>query len=47
VKVRANWSDKKNALGTFFTAHKAFAKRVQIVPDAKPHMIELGDPLGF
>jgi hypothetical protein len=46
TKVRANWSDKVNALGTFFAAHKAFAKKVQIVPDGKPHLIELGDPVG-
>jgi hypothetical protein len=47
VKVRANWSDKTNSLTAFFAANKAFAKKVQIVPDGKVHVIELGDPLGF
>ena len=46
AKVRADWSDKTNALSTFFAAHKAFAKKVEIVPDAKVHLIELGDPVG-
>ena len=46
IKVRANWSDKANALATFFGAHKAFAKKVTIVPDGKAHLIELGDPAG-
>ncbi len=46
AKVRDDWSDKTNALSTFFAAHKAFAKKVQIVPDGKVHLIELGDPVG-
>ena len=46
IKVRPNWSDKANALEPFFGAHKAFAKKVKIVPDGKAHLIELGDPAG-
>ncbi|HEX5890564.1 MAG TPA: hypothetical protein VFY61_17765 [Pyrinomonadaceae bacterium] len=45
VKVRANWSAKKNSLGAFFAAHKKFAKKVVIVDEAEPHMINLLDEL--
>lgn len=41
--VRPNWSAKKNSLGAFFAEHKAFAKKVVIVDDTKPHLIELLD----
>jgi hypothetical protein len=41
VKVRANWSAKKNSLGAFFAAHKKFAKKVVIVDEAEPHVIDL------
>jgi hypothetical protein len=43
VKVRANWSAKKNSLKSFFGAHKKFAEKVLIVPDDKPHVINLLD----
>ncbi len=42
VKVRADWSAKKNSLAAFFAAHKKFAKKVVIVPEDEPHVI---DPL--
>lgn len=45
VKVRANWSAKKNSLGAFFAAHKKFAKKVVIVDEAEPHVINLLDEL--
>lgn len=41
IKVRPNWSTKKNSLGAFFAAHKKFAKKVVIVPEDEPHMINL------
>ncbi|HSK63836.1 MAG TPA: hypothetical protein VK893_08350 [Pyrinomonadaceae bacterium] len=41
VKVRANWSAKKNSLAAFFAAHKKFGEKVVIVPDDKPHVINL------
>lgn len=43
VKVRANWSAKKNSLAAFFAAHKKFAKKVVIVDGAEPHVIDLLD----
>lgn len=43
VKVRANWSAKKNSLASFFAAHKKFAKKVVIVDDSEPHVIDLLD----
>ena len=41
VKVRANWSPAKNSLTAFFAAHKKFAKKVVIVNEAEPHLINL------
>jgi hypothetical protein len=43
VKVRANWSAKKNSLTAFFTANKKFAEKVVIVPPDNPHVIDLLD----
>ena len=43
VKVRANWSAKKNSLAAFFAAHKKFAEKVVIVPEGEPHVINLLD----
>lgn len=43
VKVRANWSAKKNSLTAFFAAHKKFAEKVVIVPENEPHVINLLD----
>ena len=43
VKVRANWSAKKNSLAAFFAAHKKFADKVVIVPTDQPHVINLLD----
>ena len=43
VKVRANWSAKKNSLASFFAAHKKFADKVVIVPEDEPHVINLLD----
>ena len=44
-KVRANWSPKKNSLAAFFAANKDFAKKVVIVDESKPHVIDLLDKL--
>jgi len=41
VKVRANWSGKKNSLGSFFAAHKKLAQKVAIVDETEPHVINL------
>jgi hypothetical protein len=45
VKVRANWSPKKNSLAAFFADHKKFADKVVIVEEAKPHVIDLLDAI--
>ena len=44
-KVRPNWSPKKNSLAAFFAANKAFAKKVVIVDETKPHLINLLDKI--
>src|ERR1041384_1857703 len=45
VKVRANWSPKKNSLTAFFDANKKFAKKVVIVDEKEPHLINLLDKI--
>ena len=47
VTVRENWSPKKHSLTAFFTEHKDFAKKVSIVEDGEPHVINLLDEVGF
>jgi beta-lactamase superfamily II metal-dependent hydrolase len=44
-KIRPNWSPKKNSLAAFLAANKAFAKKVVIVDEKKPHLINLLDEL--
>jgi len=43
VKVRANWSPKKNSLAALFDANKKFAKKIVIVDENEPHLINLLD----
>lgn len=47
VRVRENWSPKKHSLTSFFAAHKEFARKVSIVEDGEPHVINLLEELGF
>ena len=47
AKVRANWSPAKNSLAALFDRHKAFAKKVVIVDEDAPHVIDLLDRTGF
>jgi hypothetical protein len=47
VKVRKDWSPQVNSLKAFFDAHKDFAKKVSVVEESKPHVIDLLDKLGF
>ena len=42
-KVRENWSPKKHGLKAFFAANKDFAKKVRVVEENKPHLINLLD----
>lgn len=43
VKVRANWSAKKNSLAAFFATNKKFGEKIVIVPPDNPHVINLLD----
>ena len=45
IKVRPNWSPAKNSLTSFFAANKDFAKKVVIVDENKPHLINLLDEI--
>jgi hypothetical protein len=47
TKVRPDWSPKKNSLTGFFKEHPRFAKKVKIVAENRPHVIDLLDPVGF
>ena len=44
-EVRANWSPKKNSLAAFLAANKNFAKKVDIVDETEPHLINLLDEI--
>jgi len=39
------WSPKKQSLAAFFDANKKFAKKIQIVDEKKPHLINLLDEM--
>jgi len=43
--VRDQWSAKDHGLVAFFNANPGFKKKLRIVDKAKPHIIDLGDPL--
>jgi hypothetical protein len=47
LKVRPDWSAKKHGLKAFLAEHPAFARKIRIVPEHAPHVIDLLDPLGF
>ena len=47
VKVREDWSHEKNSLEAFFATHTDFAKKVRIVEEDEPHVIDLLDEIGF
>jgi hypothetical protein len=46
-EVRPDWSPEKQSLRAFFKEHKEFAKRLSIVEDGEPHVIDLLDEVGF
>lgn len=46
-KVRPNWSPKKHSLAGLFEANEDFAKKVSIVEEDTPHVINLLDEVGF
>jgi hypothetical protein len=43
--VRANWSPKEHSLAAFFDDHPKMARKLSIVEEGKPHMIDLLEPL--
>ena len=48
TKVRPNWSAKKHALAALFEQRPLGpGQALRVVPAAKPHVIDLLDPLGF
>ena len=44
-KVRPDWSPKEHSLAAFFEQNPEFAEKVVIVDKAKPHLIDLLEPL--
>jgi len=46
-KVRPNWSPAKHSLRGLFDQHEGLEDKVQIVDEAKPHLIDLLDPVKF
>jgi len=46
-KVRPNWSPAKHGLAALLKAKLASGQKVMIVDPAKPHVIDLGDTLGY
>ena len=47
VSAREDWSPKKHSLTSFFEVHKEFARKVSIVADGEPHVINLLEEVGF
>jgi len=47
VEVREKWSAKKHSLTAFFAANPDFGKKVSIVEENVPHVINLLDDVGF
>jgi beta-lactamase superfamily II metal-dependent hydrolase len=45
--VRSDWSPKKNSLASFLVDNKEMAKKVRIVEEGKPHLINLLDRVEF
>ncbi len=46
-KVRPNWSPKKHSLASLFKDNPNFGKKVSIVEDDNPHVIDLLEKVGF
>jgi hypothetical protein len=47
VRVREDWSPTKHSLTSFFEEHKDFARKVSIVKEDEPHVINLLEEVGF
>lgn len=46
-EVRADWSPEEHSLAALFEENEAFAKKVRIVEEGKPHVINLVDEVEF
>jgi hypothetical protein len=46
-KVRPDWSPGEHSLQSLFDEHKEFGKKVSIVEDGQPHVIDLLEEVGF
>lgn len=47
-KVRENWSHEQHSLGAFFAQTRPRPdQKIRIVDAENPHLIELGDPIGY
>ncbi len=46
-EVRPDWSPGEHGLRSFFDQHQSFAKKVSVVEDDQPHLIDLLDKVGF
>jgi hypothetical protein len=46
TKVRPDWSPQKHSLAAFLVDNGGLADKVKIVAPDKPHVIDLGEPLG-
>jgi beta-lactamase superfamily II metal-dependent hydrolase len=45
--VREDWSADRHSLTAFFRDHENFAKKLSVVDEDKPHVIDLLDKVGF
>ena len=41
VNIRPDWSHETQSLATFLAAHQSFEKKIRIVPDDEPYLINL------
>lgn len=46
-EVRPDWSPEEHGLRSFFDEHQNFAKKVSVVEEDQPHVIDLLDAVGF
>lgn len=47
AQVREDWSPEKHSVTAFLNANKEFAKKVSVLAEDAPHVIDLHDKLGY
>lgn len=47
LQVREDWSPKKHSVAAFLDENKGFAKKVSVLAEDAPHVIDLHDKLGY